>query len=358
MADRNQANQFSAHLEFRQCGGNHHGSALGPKFEIPRDEPRLPAEMGSGQLHMEPLSCGITLVELKSASATEDVELRIELRQPLYKLTFHLLDTPQTVGLEGLGKPITLRHGDSYVLSPEAIGTMRIPTGEGSHELNLYIPTDRIEALLEDESSEGWMEVAEALYKRGDGPVVDPGILTPAMMLAISQVRSCPFSGSLRSIYLEAKALELMALRLHRIIGLQIPTRQPQPLSRRDREMLRQARYILEQEMLNPPSIGELALRLGTNRTKLKAGYRQLFGTSLFESLRRYRMEQALFFLQECDFNVSETCYAVGYARLSAFSAAFRRIFGFSPSTARTSRPDKLPPKTTPGQSRRTTGSG
>jgi len=336
MSDRDRDNRFSAHLEFKKFRKNQRRSGLLSDFEIPRDQPRLPAEMGSGQLRIEPLSCGITLVELQSASAIEDVELRIELRQPLYKLTFHLLDTPQTVGLEGIGKPIILRNGDSYVLSPEAIGTMRIPTGQGSHELNLYIPADRIEAFLEDESSEGWMEVAEALCKGGDGPVVDRGILTPAMMLAISQLRSCQFSGSLRNLYLEAKALELMALRLHRIIGQEMPTRQPRPLSRRDQEMLRQARCILEQEMIDPPSIGELALRLGTNHTKLKAGYRQLFGTSPFEYLRRYRMEQALFFLQKCDFNVSETCYAVGYSSLSAFSAAFRKTFGFSPSTART----------------------
>ena len=134
MADRDTDNRFSANLRFRKIRSSHGESGENIMFDAPKEQPHLPPEVGRGELRLESLSSGLVLAEIQSSKATEDVELRIELSAPMYKLTFHLLESSQEVGLEGVRKLITLRHGDSYLLSPEAIGTMYIPRGSSSHQ--------------------------------------------------------------------------------------------------------------------------------------------------------------------------------------------------------------------------------
>jgi AraC-like DNA-binding protein len=87
----------------------------------------------------------------------------------------------------------------------------------------------------------------------------------------------------------------------------------------------------VEQEYQNPPHLTELARRVGLNTTKLKMGFRGLFGRSVFEHVRNLRLEYARSLLAQGDLDVTRTCYEVGYNSLSHFSKAFRQAFGASP---------------------------
>ena len=55
----------------------------------------------------------------------------------------------------------------------------------------------------------------------------------------------------------------------------------------------------------------------------------------MFGYIHHLRMEQAFRFLLDTEKNISEIAYDVGYANLSAFSAAFKKDFGISPSSVR-----------------------
>lgn len=73
-----------------------------------------------------------------------------------------------------------------------------------------------------------------------------------------------------------------------------------------------------------------LARQVGLNDFKLKLGFRQVFGTTVFGYLHEHRMEQAQLLLQERRMNVEEVARTVGYANRSSF-AAFRKKFGINP---------------------------
>jgi AraC-like DNA-binding protein len=153
--------------------------------------------------------------------------------------------------------------------------------------------------------------------------------LTPALRAAVNQILSCPMEGPLRRLFIESKALEILALELD-LLASQVAHKQLK-ISRSDRDKLAHAAQILEAELDNPPGLLELARRAGLNDFKLKRGFRVQFGESVFGYLRSLRMEKARAMLSESDANVSEVAVAVGYSSFGHFTAAFRKQFGVLP---------------------------
>lgn len=70
---------------------------------------------------------------------------------------------------------------------------------------------------------------------------------------------------------------------------------------------------------------------VGINQTKLKSGFKQLFGTTVFGYLTDIRMEKARLLILSEKKNVGEVADLVGYQHPHHFAAAFKRKFGYSP---------------------------
>ena len=103
--------------------------------------------------------------------------------------------------------------------------------------------------------------------------------------------------------------------------------------SDQDRTRICHARDILIREMDAPPSLKSLARKAGLNDTKLKRGFRQIFGTTVFGYLRQYRMEQACTFLSAGRMNVDETAYTLGFHDTAHFIRQFKQHYGTTPGT-------------------------
>ncbi len=156
------------------------------------------------------------------------------------------------------------------------------------------------------------------------------GPMTPTMRQLVQQIVKCPYQGLMQQLYLESKALELLALQFAAWTE-DSPIGDGLRLRSHDIQQLHQAREILIQKANNPPSLKELAHQVGLNDRKLKQGFRQLFGTTVFGYLQTYRMEQAKQLLQETDCTIAQVAAQVGYRNPEAFSTAFRRQFAISP---------------------------
>ena len=164
----------------------------------------------------------------------------------------------------------------------------------------------------------------------------------PVSVLAMtSQLFSCPTLPSLHQLYLGAKTTEIIALCLHHSLAHQTtlqganavhnPYSTQTNMRQRDVDHLHAAKAILIQEMESPPSLDELAKRIGINTRKLTQGFRQLFGNSIYGWLQEYRLETAFQLLSANDANISTVAYQVGYTP-AHFSVAFRKRFGMSPN--------------------------
>ncbi|MEO0375289.1 MAG: AraC family transcriptional regulator [Cyanobacteria bacterium P01_A01_bin.17] len=156
------------------------------------------------------------------------------------------------------------------------------------------------------------------------------GHTTPVMRELLKQILHCPYQGLMQQLYLESKALELLAAQFS--LWTDAPPSAPAiALSAQDVEQLHQAKAILMQQATDPPSLIDLARQVGLNDRKLKSGFRQVFGTTTFGYLRAYRLQQARELLQNSDMSIASVAATVGYNSQGAFCHAFRRQFAITP---------------------------
>lgn len=160
---------------------------------------------------------------------------------------------------------------------------------------------------------------------------VDKGynLIQPKMLQYIMDINTNPFSGALQQFYLETKAAELFLLQIQ---GLKSCSSQNSRLKINDIECLHEAKSYIEQNYHHPCSIVELARKIGINQTKLKNGFKELFGNTIFGYIRDLQMEEALQLLLDKKLYVSEVADQIGYKHAQHFTAAFKRKFGILPS--------------------------
>ncbi|ETT74504.1 AraC family transcriptional regulator [Paenibacillus sp. FSL R7-277] len=135
--------------------------------------------------------------------------------------------------------------------------------------------------------------------------------------------------GTMNNIELEYTVLELLELALRTFLE---GKEERIGLSQETQLRVGEARRIILQQMDNPPSLLQLSRMVGLNDYKLKVGFKEMYGNTIFGYLREKRMEQALKLLQAGKSNVIEVSCAVGYSNPSHFAEAFRKKFGVNPS--------------------------
>lgn len=160
--------------------------------------------------------------------------------------------------------------------------------------------------------------------------------ISPAIQMVLQQILNCPYAGSIQQVYLEGKALELIALQTAQWLQVD-STSCRYRLKASDIERIHQAKDIVAQRLEDPPSLLELARAVGMNDCTLKRGFRQVFGTTVFGYLRQQRLIKARQLLQETEMSVAEVTCQVGYTHSGHFAAAFKREFGVTPKAFRNS---------------------
>lgn len=153
---------------------------------------------------------------------------------------------------------------------------------------------------------------------------------TPAMQMIIQQIKSCSLQGAFREFYIDNKITELLILVLD--VVMNHPAYKEIKLKSHDIECLQLAHEILVERWENPCSLIELARKAGINDFKLKKGFKQYYGTSVFNYLANIKMEKSMELLRSTEMSVAEVAYTVGYQSPTAFSAAFNKKFGYPPS--------------------------
>ncbi|MEM8957564.1 MAG: AraC family transcriptional regulator [Pseudomonadota bacterium] len=163
----------------------------------------------------------------------------------------------------------------------------------------------------------------DALEMFGDGR-----IMSPAVAKTIGwQMLGCDLWGASRRLYLAGKGLELAA---HVLADLPSMPSGPQAFASRDIEAFHEARAILMRELSDPPSVGDLARRLGLNATKLNAGFRELFGQPPYAFSKSYRLERAKHLFEAGETSVTRVARQLGY-QPRHLTTEFRRKYGVTP---------------------------
>lgn len=158
--------------------------------------------------------------------------------------------------------------------------------------------------------------------------------MTASIMRAVVDILGTKHIGRLRHTYVRAKAFELLCEVIDGLVREGQGSDTQMRLSWRDKRQLDQAREIIRRDCVNVPTINALARQLGLNQRKLKVGFKQLFGTPIFQYTQNLRLEKALQLLHTGEYSVREVADAVGYSYSKNFTTAFKRRYGVSPKVA------------------------
>jgi AraC-like DNA-binding protein len=134
----------------------------------------------------------------------------------------------------------------------------------------------------------------------------------------------------LRRRYRETLSLQLLMQLLQELDTRGDPDAGPL-LSGRDIVLVMQARDYLSRNFVNPPTIPSLARRVGISQTKLKAGFRELTQTTIYEFILKLRMDMATSLLRSGNYRIADVAYKVGYEYPANFTHAFKKHYGSLP---------------------------
>jgi AraC-like DNA-binding protein len=154
--------------------------------------------------------------------------------------------------------------------------------------------------------------------------------INPSMAIVLSQLFHFNLHPSIKKLYFKGKIYELLSLYFNRA---EDPNAEQCPFLIDEENVLkiRKAKDYVIANMAEPPGLQELADEVGINLKKLKMGFRQIYGDSVYSFLFDYKMDYARKLLDSGSFNVNEVGLRIGYSTSSHFIAAFKKKFGTTP---------------------------
>lgn len=160
---------------------------------------------------------------------------------------------------------------------------------------------------------------------------------TPApsvVSIAEQMLRPPPSSQLMRNLYLESRALDLVA-EAFSALTLQNEGDRLARLKPFDRRRLRLIEDFLAEHAHEVASLEELAKVGSVSVSTLRRLFQAAYGVSVFEHLRYMRLERARLALERGDVPIAEAAFLAGYASPANFATAFKRRFGLTPTDAR-----------------------
>ncbi|RWX00129.1 helix-turn-helix transcriptional regulator [Flavobacterium cerinum] len=154
--------------------------------------------------------------------------------------------------------------------------------------------------------------------------------INPSMAVVLSQLFHFNLHQSIKKLYFKGKIYELLSLYFNRAEDTNTESC-PFLVDEENVIKIRKAKDIVIANMAEPPGLQELADQVGINLKKLKMGFRQIYGDSVYSFLFDYKMDYARKLLDSGSYNVNEVGLKIGYSTSSHFIAAFKKKFGTTP---------------------------
>lgn len=156
--------------------------------------------------------------------------------------------------------------------------------------------------------------------------------MTPSISVIVHQIFNGIHRNSIRKIYQHGKIMEFLS------ILMDTPNSEkeaeaicPFVIDSVEMEKMKEARDIIIDRMVDPPSLKELSRMVGTNEFKLKVGFKSVYNNTVYGYLSDYRMEYARKLLTVDNARIKEVAAEVGYSNPSHFIAAYKKRYGITP---------------------------
>jgi|TARA_B110000967_G_scaffold167436_1_gene175969 AraC-like DNA-binding protein len=192
--------------------------------------------------------------------------------------------------------------------------------------ISLLISIEKFHSLFSKES--GYIPFLSD--KNSNRKYYDDAEIKPTVSIVLQQIINSKINIAIRELYVKGKVYELLSLHFQKdetAAGEYCPFL----VDEQNVLKIRKAKEIIIANMTEPPSLQELANEIGLNIKKLKEGFKQIYGDTVFSFLFDYKMEHSRRLLETNQYNVNEVGLQVGYSTASHFIAAFKKKFGTTP---------------------------
>lgn len=295
----------SCRLELRNCLSQH-----------------LPEELGFGFSEIFRLDHDLSYIETRFAPAAPVAILsRMDLREPRLVVTLGLTGTSRFVGARG--EEILFTEGYTTITA------FHSSDGERQYEADKSLVQMRFSV------SKSWLDRyfgenrASPFFAGDEVRTVARRPISGLALNASRQLLAGKETEDAGNLLMHGQSLLILSAELSPLFENE--SHSSARINARDKAMAHQARDILFEEFKNPPSLAELAARVGTNPFKLKQIFRRYFNRTPYGLLFEFRMEKAYRLLEATRCHVAVAADHVGYHHASNFSAAFFKHFGISP---------------------------
>src|SRR5690606_4158539 len=192
--------------------------------------------------------------------------------------------------------------------------------------LSVLLPINKFHGLFSTEAD----YITFLSKENKDRKYYKDGHITPSMAIVLNQLMNYNLHPTIKPLYFKAKAYELLSLYFNRPADADVE--QCPFLADEDNvSKIKKAKQIIISRMSEPPTLQQLADEINLPINKLKEGFKQIYGDSVFSFLFDYKMEVARQLLATGSHNVNEVGLKVGYSTASHFIAAFKKKFGTTP---------------------------
>jgi len=154
--------------------------------------------------------------------------------------------------------------------------------------------------------------------------------LNPNEIVVLNQMFHYGLHSSLEKLYTKGKVYEFLSLYFHKSDNDEVQ-KCPFLEDEANVEKIRNAKNFLIENMVDPPSLNDLADKIKLPIQHLKDGFKQIYGETVFTFLFNYKMEYARKLLSTKKYNITETSFEVGYSTPSHFIVAFKKKYGATP---------------------------
>lgn len=222
---------------------------------------------------------------------------------------------------------LELKEEKSLLLyNPQKELPLNLELASNSWVISMIISIQKFHSLFSSEAdyipflSEGNKD--KKYYNEGD--------ISPSMAIVLSQLFHYSLNPSIKNLYYKGKGYELLSLYFNRN---EDPNAEQCPFLIDEENVLkiRKAKEFIIANMAEPPRLQELADEVGLNLKKLKMGFKQIYGDTVYGFLFDYKMDFARKLLDSGSYNVNEVGLKIGYSTGSHFIAAFKKKFATTP---------------------------
>ena len=157
--------------------------------------------------------------------------------------------------------------------------------------------------------------------------------LCPNTQMILHELINCKLLHPLRNMFLESKALSLLLCFQKCYSANENDCASCKFLTKPvEKEKILKAKYIILKQLATPPTIQELSVEIGINQCYLKRGFKEVFGTTIYDFIQEQRMLKAKMLLSTNSLSVSQVAEEIGFSSKSNFSTAFKKYTGIFPS--------------------------